>query len=547
MVLRPRGCGRVGRRRHLITKSRPFVDGFFFVIGSRNEALFAIVRISFSGGLVSVSLSDPRTICPHWVSPPARICRIPLLHLVTLTLAIAACKDAAAPPEPDPVGQVIVTLPQPGLAVGFSIQATDTVKDANGAILTGRSVTWSSSNTAVARVTQDGVVTGVGRGIAEIKATSGQKSGSATIGVVTIKQQSISVSGSHVCAISVDGDMYCWGANYAGQIGNREERNYPLPTLVQGGLKFLAVATAGDNTYALTKDGRFYCWGFASLCDPNAPTRVISQRGWPVIFAPWPVPTTRAIEVLSSSQGTCAVATMNVAHCWGSNTYGQRGTGAPSSDYSSAPDERVTGDYAFAQIAGGYSHHACGLTTAGAAYCWGDGALGALGDGSGTGSAAPRRVAGNHVFKSIGAGDQFTCGLATSGELYCWGWNPFGATGPCLGQEKPCSATPVAVSAGRTFESMSVGVYTFCGVTAAGEISCSGFPFRSPVVDQPGGVRFRTVSVGHANACAITDTGDIYCRGANNFGELGNGTVDDMLRFFAEPGLVRGGIKFRTP
>src|SRR5687768_2842951 len=159
-----------------------------------------------------------------------------MLRILTLALVAAGCSDAAAPPPaPDPTAQVIVTLPQPGLAVGFSIQATDTVKDANGAILTGRNVTWSSSNTAVAKVTQNGVVTAVSRGTAEIRATSGEKTGFATVGVVAIKQQSISVSGSHVCAISVENDMYCWGANYAGQIGNREERNYPLPTLVQGG------------------------------------------------------------------------------------------------------------------------------------------------------------------------------------------------------------------------------------------------------------------------------------------------------------------------
>src|SRR5688500_18250222 len=95
-----------------------------------------------------------------------------LFRPLSLVLASACCSDAAGPtPDPDPVGQVIVTLPQPGLAVGFSIQATDTVKDANGAVLSGRSVTWSSSNTAVATVTQAGVVTGVGRGIAQITAT----------------------------------------------------------------------------------------------------------------------------------------------------------------------------------------------------------------------------------------------------------------------------------------------------------------------------------------------------------------------------------------
>ena len=493
------------------------------------------------------------------VSSLVNLRMISLVRCVTLALPIAACSDSAGPREdPDPVGQVIVTLPQLGLAVGFSTQATDTVKDANGAVLTDRTVTWSSSNTAVARVTQAGVVTAVARGVAEITATSGEKSGSATIGVVAIKPQSLSVSNAHVCAISVTGDMYCWGSNYLGELGNREERSHAIPTLVEGGLKFLAVSTTPEATYALATDGRFYCWGMARTCDPNASTRVANQRGgWPVIFAPWPVPTTRAIEVLSSNEGRCAVAVMNVAHCWGANTHGERGTGAASSDTIYAPDPPVIGNHAFAEISVG--SHVCGITTAGIAYCWGNGALGALGDGSGTSSAAPRRVAGNAVFKSIGAGAHFTCGLTTGGEVYCWGvaaaYAPGSSPGPCLGQvEGPCSATPIAAAPGHVFESLNVNFHNVCGVKSGGDIYCWGshwaatpVPFRSTLAHEPGGVRFRTVSIGGVNACGVTDAGDIYCRGYNNWGQLGNGGILDVFFYTREPTLVTGGIKFRAP
>ena len=86
-------------------------------------------------------------------------------------------------PPPTPVGSVIVTPSTASVQVGTSTTLTATVRDASGNVLQGRSVTWSSSNTAVASVSSSGVVTGVAAGTATITATSEGKSGTATITV----------------------------------------------------------------------------------------------------------------------------------------------------------------------------------------------------------------------------------------------------------------------------------------------------------------------------------------------------------------------------
>jgi uncharacterized protein YjdB len=82
-----------------------------------------------------------------------------------------------------PVGSVTI---QPGaatLGVGQSATLTATVRDANGAVVTDRAVGWTSSNTAVATVTQAGVVKAIAGGAATISATSEGNSGSATVTV----------------------------------------------------------------------------------------------------------------------------------------------------------------------------------------------------------------------------------------------------------------------------------------------------------------------------------------------------------------------------
>jgi uncharacterized protein YjdB len=81
------------------------------------------------------------------------------------------------------VASVSVALASPTIGIGRSTQATATTKDANGTVVTGRSIAWSSDNTAVATVNTVGVVTGVATGSANIIATSEGKSGSTGVTV----------------------------------------------------------------------------------------------------------------------------------------------------------------------------------------------------------------------------------------------------------------------------------------------------------------------------------------------------------------------------
>jgi len=86
-------------------------------------------------------------------------------------------------PAPAPVASVTVSLSSSSLTAGLTTQATATLRDAAGNILTGRAITWSSSNTGVAAVTSAGVVTAVAAGTAQITATSEGRSGSASMSV----------------------------------------------------------------------------------------------------------------------------------------------------------------------------------------------------------------------------------------------------------------------------------------------------------------------------------------------------------------------------
>ena len=91
--------------------------------------------------------------------------------------------SASPPPPPTPVASVSVAPTTSSITVGGSVQFSATTRDASGNTLTGRTITWSSSNTGVATVSSSGVATAVGAGSANIVATSEGQSGSAALTV----------------------------------------------------------------------------------------------------------------------------------------------------------------------------------------------------------------------------------------------------------------------------------------------------------------------------------------------------------------------------
>ncbi len=93
-----------------------------------------------------------------------------------------------------PVATVAVTIANATIAAAQTTTATATLKDASGAVLTGRAIAWSSSNTAVAAVSASGVVTGGAPGSATITATSEGKSGSVTVTVTAVPVAAVSVA-----------------------------------------------------------------------------------------------------------------------------------------------------------------------------------------------------------------------------------------------------------------------------------------------------------------------------------------------------------------
>lgn len=315
----------------------------------------------------------------------------------------------------------------------------------------------------------------------------------------------ISAGVSHTCVLTLDGAAYCWGKGSAGQLGT------------------------GTNTGQLT------------------PVRVVDSADGPLELA-----------VLSAGRAhTCGLTTSGAAYCWGAGDSGQLGSGEPLA--GSDTPVAVQGGQVFLALSAG-ADHACGVTTGGTAYCWGQGARGRLGNGTldPTPVAEPGAVSGGLTFASIGAGAEHTCGLTNAGKAVCWGNSQYGQVG---NGDSTASATPVAVADPADgpvdFTSISSGVWHTCALATTGSAYCWGANNAGQLgmgdstvvagftpVAVTGGLKFVAITAGAYHSCGITKSGAAYCWGLGIAGQLGIG--DTLGRPKAAPVPVAGNHRFTS-
>ena len=133
---------------------------------------------------------------------------------------------------------------------------------------------------------------------------------------------------------------------------------------------------------------------------------------------------------------------------------------------------------------------------------------------------------------TVSTGDHFACGLTSSGEAYCWGRNSEGQLGDGSRVNRP---TPARVRTGLRFHDISAGWWGHsCGVSLEGDAYCWGANEHGQLGDgstesrsQPravyGGLKFRDISAGTQMTCGVTVTGEAYCWGSPAYsGSLGS-------------------------
>jgi alpha-tubulin suppressor-like RCC1 family protein len=188
---------------------------------------------------------------------------------------------------------------------------------------------------------------------------------------------------SHVCALTPDGEVWCWGYDGLTVEGIHLHEFSPDPELNSDSIPFTAISSGGYHTCGLTSRGAAWCWGIDAI-----------GAGSETLEADHPVPVAgnhRFQQIQASQVTTCGLDTDGQAWCWGVNANGSVGTEPIGSLVLFDTPQAVSGDFRFSSIAGGGGTF-CGTTTDGAMACWGEGDAGQLLNGAGD-SATPVSLA----------------------------------------------------------------------------------------------------------------------------------------------------------
>ena len=245
----------------------------------------------------------------------------------------------------------------------------------------------------------------------------------------------------YVCAVALDGRVYCWGSNSNGKIGSGNTSSALVPSAVKisGALvgkviKQIEPSSAGNHSCVIASDDKAYCWGhngFGQLGNNNTVNSLT-----PVAVDTAGVLASKTIkQIASGGISSCVIASDDKAYCWGSNNFGQLGNGNLKNSSTPTPVSTtgVLAGKTIKQITAG-TEFTCAIASDDKAYCWGSNSSGQLGNNSTINSGVPVAVNTSGVLagktiKQISAGSSHTCAIASDDKAYCWGSNSSGQLG----------------------------------------------------------------------------------------------------------------------
>jgi alpha-tubulin suppressor-like RCC1 family protein len=320
-----------------------------------------------------------------------------------------------------------------------------------------------------------------------------------------------------------------WGSNWSGQLGVGSELGpercsvYQIPCAtkavqVSGLSKLYAIAGGEEHSLSVQEGGAIRAWGsnesdqlgdgrsFGEQLEIDAPIGVCAPNNCASGMG--------GFSVAAGGQHSLALGGTGTAWAWGSDESGQLGDGSHGAESDRVTPVHVPLPQNAAQIAAGEEHSVALLTPSGNVMTWGNDEYGQLGAGD-KGSFADQPnfvVFGRNPIEYVGgmtdiaAGANHSIGLIPGVGVVAWGSNNHGQlgdyidSGPQTCELGPCSKVAVWVAGAR----------------------------KAPVVD---------LAAGGDHNLALLEDHTVVAWGANEFGQLGDGTTGDKFEMVPVKGL----------
>jgi Regulator of chromosome condensation (RCC1) repeat/Stigma-specific protein, Stig1 len=354
--------------------------------------------------------------------------------------------------------------------------------------------------------------------------------------------------GQTPCATKEDGSLYCWGRNDLVQAFQGAASDPILEPALGSSLSSPVRGVAGTPyaSCALTTAGSVWCVGEGGLVGNGTVTGGPDLCSNPAgcVATPYESIASGVVELAGGGDWDagshfCARSGDGTVRCWG---YVEGCVSAVSAE----TPKLVPGLNDVVLVSSGKAFN-CALRADGTVWCWGANCAGQLGQGDLGAHVGPVQVPGLTGVTTIGTGVEHACARASNG-VFCWGKNATNQLGAAATETEVPTPVPVISTAGMGDVVQIAGsVDASCALTSGGDVYCWGLGIYGFMADgmihaekcanggdacTSGPVKATSLSgvveiaLGYNFGIARLATGALVSWGADNYGQLGNGTMN---------------------
>ena len=253
---------------------------------------------------------------------------------------------------------------------------------------------------------------------------NGTEAGSSTPVEVTMPQGvtfvAISAGYNHAMALSSDGEVYTWGSDNNGQLGNGDasSENVTVPTkiTVDATKKVVAIAAGYSFSLALLSDGSVYSWGL------NDKGQLGTEKSMTPTTTPTVIAGLQVTAIAAGENNAAAIGHDGLIWAWGGNNGGQASSSAIDAGTPQTPTQFNPSTTYFARRVAISNNHVSILTLAGQVMGKGKNEFGCFGNGetssTPTAKLKPATFAEGILIDRIAAGGSHMVALDSNGALY---------------------------------------------------------------------------------------------------------------------------------
>ena len=377
------------------------------------------------------------------------------------------------------------------------------------------------------------------------------------------RKVAIAAGAGHVLAIDESGQLYTWGNNILGNLGALGDLGGNSPTMINisalsgsplKNVKITAVAAGLHTSMALDADGNVWHWGQniqGHLGNGNT-----TNSSTPINISTLPSSLLKDVKITAIACGdshSMAIDENGNVWTWGQNTYGQLGNMTTASSTTPNPNpiniSALSGhpfNYVKITAIACGSGHSIAIDENGNVWAWGNNLMRQLGNGSTTDSSTPINISApvaspinNVKITDITCGQYHNMAIDENGNVWAWGRNTSGQLG--LGDTTTVVNRPTKVTALSDVDvkAITCGQSTSFALDASGKVlSWGNNPFGilgngtssgntswpGYVIDEDMSDKVVGITAGVNNGWALDENGLVWAWGINSAGELGNGT-----------------------